>query len=54
MKSDVYMRDEVYELFTNDLAKVEKFLRLIDIDEALGNGDADFWASMLEDARVSP
>lgn len=28
--------------------------RLIDIDEALGNGDADFWASMMEDARVSP
>ena len=28
--------------------------RISDIDEALGNGDADFWASMMEDARVSP
>lgn len=157
LKSDVYMRDEVYALFKNDLAKVEKFLTLLrkspmlklpdakirrimvdprlaevyatfvepfvrapnslrlaeatfspfdhdgdvmkkpqfdalaklvgrtpeevvaemgvknakdaakvaanmfqlgyrisDIDEALGNGDVDFWASMMEDASVSP
>lgn len=51
IKSEIQMHEDVYEgVFGTDLAKVEKFLRLIDIDEALGNGDVDFWASMMEDA----